>query len=152
MDRILMGAMSAVLFALAGLIWVGPPDGRITMDRPAARGAMASEVLKQLETGVGRLPALMRGFTSTVTVPQLSRAPAEVEVLCKGVAREADAIAKVRGRGLYSFDQMITDAGDDPVLAWLVTLAWAVVPSDPDSAALDRFQTIVSRDCARVFT
>lgn len=152
MDRIIIGALSACLFSLAFLLWAGPPEGRIGIDRPAARMAMATQVRDQVQQGIGRISV---AFVDIAAVPRRTtvlRPEAEVAALCDGIMRDAAAVGQVRARGLYSYDQMLMDAGDDPVLSWLVTLAWAVVPEAGDAPAMERYQAIVARDCATAFT
>lgn len=148
MQRMIMGAISASLFAVTLLLLAGPPSDRVIMDRPAARVAMATSVLSQIEMGLGRVSAVLQSGTGQ---NRDSDTPIDVALLCQDIARDADAVVRARLHGDFSYDQMIRDAGKDPVLAWLVTLAWTTVPQAGDATAAARYHTIVARDCVQAF-
>ena len=148
MLRIILGAISASLFAVSFLILLGPPKVGLGVDRVAARVAMATEVIAQLERGAGRINTIWRQSLPPAPPRIVS---VDVALLCQTITREAEAVVLARASGQDSLSDMLGDAGNDPVLAWLVGLAWAVVPPDGGISDAARFHDIVARDCAMAF-
>lgn len=148
MQRVIMGAISASLFAVTLILLAGPPPDRMTIDRPAARMAMATGVQSQIEMGLGRVFAVWQSDTG---LARAAGTPIDVALLCQDITRDAEAVVRARLLGTHSYDQMIRDAGKDPVLAWLVILAWTTVPQTGDVAAAARYHRIVARDCVQAF-